>query len=192
MKTQLKDIAYLMSGIYAKPDILADIYYLQGNHFVGTGEFDPAIKPQLKLNNKYEKQLLQNDDILFAAKGFNNFAVVYHESIGKAVASSSFIIIRMKSQYVNKVFPEYLKWLLSNSPQIEEFYKQKPASTVPSISIGQLSALEIEIPDYNTQQLIVNTYECRAKEVQLIRQLEKLKDKKIQFTVFNTIKRQCN
>src|SRR5688572_21954039 len=96
LKTLLENIAKLQSGLYAQTDVQADTLYLQGVHFDEFGQFNDDVKPQLKLDSKTERHLLQDGDILFAAKGLNNFAVVYteFEIKGKAVASSSFIIVR--------------------------------------------------------------------------------------------------
>ena len=65
MKTLLNNIATLSTGVYAQPDIIADTYYLQANHFINNYQFDNSVKPYLKLENKYEKHLLNNGDILF-------------------------------------------------------------------------------------------------------------------------------
>ena len=176
MKISLNHIASLSTGIYAQPDILADTLYLQGNHFSETGSFNPSVKPSLKLTNKYEKHLLQNDDILFAAKGLNNFAVVYHNSIGRAVASSSFIVIRISELNKNLILPEYLAWYINNSKQVSVFHRAKATTTIPSISISQLSHLEINIPDRHTQGIITSIQHLRSKEKKIIKKLEFLKD----------------
>jgi restriction endonuclease S subunit len=188
----LDNIAFLLSGIYAKPDIIADTYYLQPNHFAENGVLVRSTKPQLKMSSKYEKHLLRNNDILFAAKGFNNFSVVFHESTGKAVASSSFIIIRVNNDFQNKVLPDFLCWFLNNSSMIEVFHKQKATTTVPSISIAQLCELELTIPDLKTQELIVFVQQCRDREQELLQQLEKLQHKQLQTILFNAIKRSGN
>lgn len=180
MRTQLGHITNLSTGIYAKPDFSADTLYLQANHFSEMGFVNGSVKPLLQLSNKYEKHLLGDNDILFAAKGFNNFAVVYHKTIGQAVASSSFIIIRVVDQYKPLVLPEFLVWYLNNNKEVEIFHKAKAASTVPSISISQLSELSINIPDVKTQKQIITLQNLRMKEKHLISKIEELKDKQIQ------------
>ena len=189
MKTKLDHISTLTSGIYSKPDIVADTLYLQVTNFSETGHFDTNVKPQIKLSNKYEKHLLKDHDILFAAKGFNNFGVVYNKSIGEAVASSSFIIIRITDQFKKQILPEYLIWYINNNSQVEVFHKRKAASTVPSISISQLSKLEIDIPDLATQRLVVNTQQLRDKERNLTLRLEELKDAQMKNILLNAIKK---
>ncbi len=189
MKIILEHIAILSTGIYAQPDILADTLYLQGNHFYETGSFDQSVKPQLKLSDKHEKHMLQNNDILFAAKGLNNFAVCYHNSIGQAVASSSFIVIRIAPEYRNQVIPEYIVWYINNSKQVTVFHKTKATTTIPSISIAQLSQLEIDIPDRAAQDLIVQVQQLRDKEKQTIKRLAFLKDKLTQQTLLKASKK---
>lgn len=175
--------------MYAQPDILADTLYLQGNHFTTSGDLAASVKPQIKLSDKHRRHLLQNDDLLFAAKGLNNFAVVYHNSIGQAVASSSFIIIRLENQYRQLVLPEYLAWYINNSKQIDIFHKAKATTTIPSISISQLSQLEINIPEISTQELILNIQRLRSKENEIITQLEFLKDLLTKALLLNAAKK---
>ncbi len=86
---------------------MADTLYLQTNYFDEDLCFNQSVKPYLQLTDKHSRHLLQEGDLLFAAKGFNNFAVEYRSSIGQAVAASSFIVIRLT---VDNILPEYLAW----------------------------------------------------------------------------------
>lgn len=187
MKRTLNDIATLSTGLYAQPDILADTYYLQTNHFLENGLFDTSVKPQVKLVNKYEKHLLGEGDILFAAKGQNNFAVIYHSKIGQAVAASSFIVIRIKWDFVKLILPEYLTWYLNSSNQIEVFKKVKSTTTIPSISISQLSDLEVFIPDIEVQKKILKIDELRKQESELMKALISNKEILIREIITNAI-----
>jgi restriction endonuclease S subunit len=187
LKTLLENIAKLQSGLYAQPDIQADTLYLQGVHFDQFGEFNRDVKPQLKLDDKIERHLLQHNDILFAAKGLNNFAVVYHTDLGKAVASSSFIIVRLNHNYRQQVQPNYLAWYLTNNPGVKLFHKQL-GTTIPSISIEKLSKLEIDIPSLEQQQRIVQIQELRNREKQLVKQLEIHKDFSIKHQLLTAAK----
>ena len=91
--------------MYSQPDILADTLYLQANYFDRNGVLDKAIRPDIKLTEKSSKHLLQNGDVLFAAKGLNNYALVYNEKMGRAVASSSFIVILIEEGFTSSVLP---------------------------------------------------------------------------------------
>ncbi len=180
MKKSLKYIAELQSGIYIKPDIHADILYLQAVHFDKSGQFDNVVAPQLKLNHKIEKHLLQKDDILFAAKGIQNFAVVYNIDIGQAVASSSFIVIRIKPAFQLAINPNYLAWYINHNKKTELLQQQKIGTTVPSISIKQLREMEIIIPQIKKQNEIIYVQQLHDREKQLKVQLENLHDKLFQ------------
>lgn len=175
MKVKLNDIAEFQSGIYAKPQPMADTLYLQGVHFNEFGEFDRRVKPTLSKEILINKHILKTGDILFSAKGLNNMAFVYDEKIGPAAASSSFIVMRLKPDQRDAIDPEYLAWYLSNHPEVRRFHKQL-GSTIPSISITQLSTLMVNIPDLEIQRQIVKIQELRNREKQLITKLSHLKD----------------
>lgn len=187
MKTVLQNIAKLQSGLYAQPDIQADTLYLQGVHFDRFGEFDRDVKPQLKGDAKIERHLLQEGDILFAAKGLNNFAAVYDAEIGKAVASSSFIVVRL-NESARKIVPHYLAWYLTNTSGVILFHDKQLGTTIPSISIKKLSYLEVEVPSLEKQQSIVQIQKLRNLEKQITQQLEMQKDLLVKQTLLSAAK----
>jgi restriction endonuclease S subunit len=188
LKTKLSNIVQFQSGIYEKPDINADTLYLQAVHFTRSGSFNQTVVPQLKLNSKLEKHLLKEGDLLFAAKGLNNFAAVYQNSIGKAVASSSFIVIRIKEEQNQKIQPDYLAWYITHNKQIKLLHQQQWGTTIPSISMKQLGELEIDIPPVAIQKKIVAIHQLREKEKELATSIEEWKDKQIQLLLSDATK----
>jgi restriction endonuclease S subunit len=187
LKTILKHIAQLSSGIYTKPDFEGDVYYVQARHFNKDGEFDFSVKPDLKLEGKIEKHLLKPGDILLAVKGTNNFAVQYKGLIEKAVASSTFIVIRLRDQ--NQVLPEFLCWYL-NHPQTQLFFKDRSrGSAIPSITIGTIDELTVFVPTVQKQKIILELHNLRKKEKEIKRQIETLRENHIQQQLLDSIKR---
>ena len=63
MNKKLKDIVILTSGVYAKPDYSPDTLYLQSVHFDEYGQLDTLLKPQLNIDGKTAKHLLQEGEI---------------------------------------------------------------------------------------------------------------------------------
>jgi len=185
LKKTLKDIAHLSSGIYTKPDLDGEVYYVQAKHFNSDGEFDFSVKPDLRLEGKIEKHLLKTGDILLAVKGSNNFAVSYKGRV-KAVASSTFIVIRLKDQ--TTVLPDFLVWYLNHS-QTQLFFKDKAkGSGIPSISISAIEEMELSVPDIEKQRTILNLSKLRIREKQIRQQLTILRDNYIQQQLLNSIK----
>jgi len=184
MTTPLRDIADLQSGVYAQPQAMADTYYLQSVHFDKAGNFDAAVRPQLKSNDKLARHRLRSGDILFAAKGLNNFGTVYEESIGPAVASSSFIVIRLHQDMLHKLDPHYLAWYLGHALQVKQFHKQL-GTTIPSISISALSELEIGIIPMERQQLILQIQSLKNQETELMGLLEEKRERLINQQLLN-------
>lgn len=179
-------MAQLISGLYTKPDIDGDVYYIQAKHFNNNGDFDFSVKPDLKLEGKIEKHLLKTGDILLVAKGNNNFAVQYRGLIQKAVASSIFIVIRLTDQ--DTILPDYLTWYL-NHPQSQLLLKEfSKGSGIPSIAINVLGELEFNLPPLKKQKTIIELYRLRKKEKEITFRLETLRDNYIQQQLLNSIK----
>ena len=100
----LKEIATIQSGVFLKPDKFGNAVYLQLNNYDYNGNLADNLQPNIYITPKQSRHLLQTGDLLFAAKGNYNFAVVYNGKYINAVASSSFFLLRCK----HIILPEFL------------------------------------------------------------------------------------
>jgi restriction endonuclease S subunit len=195
LRVALKHIAFIQTGVFAKPIKEGQIVYLQSKHFDENGVLRSTLYPDLKAESISEKHLLQNGDIVFAAKGTKNFAALYESlTAGQAVksqpavASTSFFVIRLNADFQDKVLPEYLAWYLNMAPSQNCLKSQAVGSSIVSISKSVLDELEIFIPDLNTQKAILRITHLRNVERKLQQQIESLREKQIQQQIINTLK----
>lgn len=185
MKTPLKNITTIQTGIFAKPELGGDIVYLQAKHFFENGTISSSLHPDLKLEDIGSRHLLQPGDVLFAAKGSKNFAAVYESHNPPAVASTSFFVLRFVQ---SQLLPEYLAWFLNN-PSTQVLLKgQAIGTSMPSISKQVLENVEIPLPDLETQKVILEISKLRAKEKALKQEIETLREKQIQQQIINALK----
>lgn len=188
MKTTIKYIANIQTGIFAKPSKEAQIVYLQAKYFDENGHLISSLHPDLKAENISDRHLLQHGDVLFAAKGTKNFAAWYERKNLPAVASTSFFVIRINDNFQDKMLPEFLTWYI-NQPLSQKFLKGKAMGTsIVSISKSVLEELEIPIPDLETQIAILKITHLRNSEKILKCQIELLKEMQIQQQILNSIK----
>ena len=172
MKTKIKDITNIQTGLFAKPSDKGDVVYLQSKHFDENGLIRTVLHPDLKADNITSKHMLQTGDVLFAAKGTRNFAAVYETHNKAAVASTSFFVIRIADR---TLLPEYLAWFL-NHPSIQSLLKSKARGTaIPSIRKSELDELEILLPSVEKQKIIVKLSNLANKEVEIRLQITNLK-----------------
>lgn len=185
MKTTLKHITSIQTGVFAKPVQKGEIVYLQSKHFDENGELAETLYPDLNADSKIDKHLLRKGDVLFAAKGTKNFAAWYENDNIPAVASTSFFVIRLHDK---NVLPGYLTWFL-NHPETQSFLKAFARGTsIASISKAVLSELEIPLPDIQKQKLILQLFKFRNKEKNLKQQIEILREREIQHLLISAIK----
>jgi restriction endonuclease S subunit len=185
LKSKLKHITSIQTGVFAKPTQNGEVVYLQAKHFDENGELAEVMYPDLEADGKIKKHLLKKGDVLFAAKGSKNFAAWYENDEMPAVASTSFFVIRLNDQ---NVLPGYLTWFL-NHPGTQTLLKgQARGSSIASISKAVLSELEIPVPDIQKQELVLRIFKLRNKEKNLKQQIENLRENKIQNLLINAIK----
>jgi restriction endonuclease S subunit len=185
LKTLIKDITIIQTGLFAKPQGNGDLVYLQARHFDENGMLNNALYTDLSSNGIAEKHILRHGDVLFAAKGTKNFATIYEGHNPPAVASTSFFVIRFTE---NNIIPEYFAWFL-NTYAIQTLLKGLAIGTaIPSISKQVLESLEMTIPDLKTQHAILQIVKLRNKEKSLNQKIEILKEKQIQQYILNAIK----
>jgi restriction endonuclease S subunit len=176
LKTTIKHIASIQTGVFAKPVVKGEIAYLQPKYYDENGVLIASLQPDLNAEGISDKHILKQGDVLFASKGTKNFAVLFNDSLLPAVASTSFFVIRLQEQ---NVLPEFLTWFL-NQPHTLGFLKRRAKGTsMASISKAVLADLEISIPDIHTQKLILKVYQLRNSEKALKQQIEVLRETQI-------------
>ncbi len=172
MKIKLGDITQIKTGVYLRPSIAPNANYIQVNDFKKT-EFTPTVAT----TEKNKQHILQNNDILLAAKGEKNFAVVNHQGEHPSYASPSFIIIRTLD--TERVLPQYINWHLNLPSSIAKLQSNAVGSAIPSITKQMIEDFEIDLPPIKVQEMVVSlallqekmetlTVEIAKKQKQLI------------------------
>lgn len=185
LKKRIKDITYIQTGLFTKPSGFGELVYLQSKHFDENGQLVAVLHPDLLAGDISEKHVLQNGDVLFAAKGIKNFAAVFENHNEPSVASTTFFVMRITDR---NVLPHYLAWFLNSHPIQTLLKSQAIGTSIPSISKQVLENLEINIPSIDKQQAILQITELRNMEKSLKQKIETLREKQIQQQIINAIK----
>jgi restriction endonuclease S subunit len=184
LKTELRHIANIQTGVFAKPVAKGEIAYLQPKYFDELGKLTTKLEPDLNATGISEKHILKQGDVLFAAKGSKNFAAHFDLEDMFAAASTSFFVIRITDR---SILPEYLTWFL-NHPTTMKFLKSFARGTsIASISKEVLDGLEIIIPSLERQELIYKIDDLRSKETYIRMKLLSLKQALNQQQLYNAL-----
>ncbi len=168
MEKVFGSIADLQFGLYEKPVESGDTVYLQVKDFDENNQFSNAPSTFLISDEKSIKHLLKDGDVIFVAKGFRNFAWTYRESIGPAIASSIFFVVKVDT---SEIIPDYLTALFNSSAYLQMFQLLGAGSSIPSIRKSELEAIKIQVPSLELQRKTVMINELYLKELQLTTQI---------------------
>ncbi len=185
MKTTIKHIANIQTGVYEKPVSKGDISYLQPKYFDEKGQLITSLTLDLNSIGITKKHILKKGDVLFASKGSKNFATCFNNTSISAVASTSFFVIRI---YEQNVLPGYLTWFLNQPKTLRLLKKKAKGTAIVSIAKSALADLTISIPEIEKQEIILKTSQLRAAEKNLKRQIEILREQQIQQQMLNALK----
>jgi len=166
---KIKDIAITQTGVYLKETPGGEVHYLQVKDFDRNKRSFVSF-PSIKMPDINKKHLLSEGDLLFAAKGFVNFCTVYGKNQGDAVASSSFLVLKIKD--TEKVIPEYLSWYLNRDDILFIFRNMTSGNVMPSISKAMMENLDISIPSIYVQNQIIKIAALSEKEGLLLEQIK--------------------
>lgn len=186
MHVQIKVIATVQSGIYQKEFPDGDVIYLQVNDFENTILKEKQLHPSLLYAENLDGHLLEEGDLLFAAKGTSNFCALYHAETGKAVASSAFFVIRIKDK--DSLLPNFLCSYLNHPAILVLLKSQAVGSTIPSITKHMLEELEINLPDKERQLQIVEISRLHQQEKRLRQSIAEKRDLLLYASLYKIIK----
>lgn len=175
MKYNLEKIAAINSGVYLKPSLSGDYNYLNAKHFDNYGNIQEeyfSSTSKVELVGRNLAHSLQDGDLLLVAKGERNKLCYYSESIGKAVGSSTFIVLRCDKSIVQ---PKFLFWLFNTSLMQNKLSRLSKGTHVKSISIKVLSKLEVSIPSLKDQEYFIKMNDLIMRENKIQKELTGLK-----------------
>lgn len=125
---------------------------------------------ETKLEGKRTPAWLQTGDILVAARGNNNYAVLVDETVTQinAVASPHFYILSVNN---HNVLPAYLCWYINRKPAQRYFQREAEGTFTKSIRRQVLESLPVALPNLEKQHNIVQLSTSIRREQQLLKQL---------------------
>lgn len=173
----LKEIAQIQFGLYAKPEEEGNVTYLQAKHFDDLGNSIGEPDTFIQLNQKNEAHLLNDGDIILVGKGSRNFAWTYHKSFGPAIPSSIFFVIKANK---DKVIPEFLTTIFNMTRTQAHFQTLGAGSSIPSIRKSELEALPITLPSIEEQEKIVAIKQLHNLDMKISNQIIMKKQKAYQ------------
>ena len=169
MKASLGDISEIQVGYQSREGIRA---HLDGSHFLlqvrdfnNLHQVDWSNLTRFTPAGSTTKSEIQPGDVLFLAKGQENFACPINCVTNHVLAANSFYILRPDRA---TILPEYLAWWLNQTPAQEYIKLNRSGSSLPFLSVSALSRLEVPIPLIEVQRKIGDLEMLRKKEADLL------------------------
>ena len=173
MKKTLLEVAKIKFGLHAQPSEYGEIRYIQARQFDNAGKLNDNDYYFINLDEKSRHHLLRDGDVLFAGKGFRNFAWCYRRNLGSAIASSIFFVITPNQDLI---YPEFLAAIF-NLPQSQTYFQQIGGGTnIVSIRKSELGTFSLPLPSLEKQKMIVEITNLHQSDLQLMHELIKLKE----------------
>jgi restriction endonuclease S subunit len=182
----VKNIASLQSGIYVNVSTARGdtIYYLQVRHWNKQRNWSHLVRPELRKENKFNKNYLKPGDILLATKGTDLFAAVYDGYYSPAIASSVFTVLRIKD--TNTVLPAYLQWYLNHPSTTKKLTAASKGTSMPMITRDIIEQLELPIPSLEKQRMILLAQDMQRRAMQLRSRIDQLNKTIFHFNLLQT------
>lgn len=169
---KLSSIADIISGILFRTKIFFDKYGDYSVILMRNINSDNSVNYNELVKTNIEKikpaQLIRKNDILFRAKGNNNYASFIDRELENTTTNTHFFIIRVKS---TKILPEYLAWYINQKPAQTYFLKHSPGTVIPVITGKNLGNLNVAIPSLSIQKKIVEVYKLSIREANLTKKI---------------------
>ena len=147
----LKELSRIDFGCYDSALSKGEILYLQLKNFDENNQFLANVDAFVEEDERYNKNLLLENDILLPSKGTRIFATLFRAQWGKAVASSIFYVLRVDTSIV---LPAYLVAILNLPQYQQQLWQMGGGSNIFSLRKKELEDLQIPLPSFEVQQQI--------------------------------------
>jgi hypothetical protein len=169
MRVALGDVSEIQVGYQSREGIRAhpggSHLLLQARDFNNLHQVDWPNLTRFTPTGSTTKSEIQPGDVLFLAKGQDNFACPVTRSVNHVLVANSIYILRPNNA---TILPEYLAWWLNLIPAQEYIKLNRSGTSLPFLSVSALSCLEVPIPDIEMQRKIGELDLLRKKETDLL------------------------
>ena len=175
MRQMLRDIADIQIGYpfrgRVKPDsngthFVIQIKDIDKSQHLCIDDLDKVIPPGAP-PDKYQ---VRDGDVLFLSRGHRNFAIPVHDPPDYTIVASYFYILRPKT---SEVLPGYMAWWINQEPAQSYLRSVSGGSHMPIVRRAEFELLEIQIPNVETQQTIIQLDELLCREQYLLSEIDK-------------------
>ena len=124
---------------------------------------------RIQVGDISERYLARPGDVVFRSRGERNTAAVIDESIPEpALAILPLMILRPDPQLLSGA---YLAWAINQEPAQRHFQEAAQGTSLRMVSRTALENLKIAVPDFQTQQRILQVDALAERERELAEQL---------------------
>lgn len=176
MPTALKklgQIAGIRSGHTLRgaitPDPEGDVHLLQIKDLDQDWQFNHKALPTVVWEQRIAPPFLEQGEIVVAARGNRNLAVVYRGQV-PVVPTGQFLIVSLKRKE-SEIAPEYVCWLL-NHPTIQQWF-HRSGTNIQLITKSALLDVIIPVPSLEIQLKVIELERAWQEEALLISKLQK-------------------
>lgn len=170
---KLGDIASIRSGYTfrgaVEPVSDGDVRILQIKDLELDWQGDHEALPAISWEQRVEPPFLRQGEIVVAARGNRNVAVVYRSEL-PVVATSQFLIVTLRTEE-SEIAPEYLCWVL-NHPMTQQMFNRS-GTNIQLITKAALLDVEIPVPPVHTQRQLIELQRVWQEEDKIINKLQK-------------------
>ncbi|EOI8157563.1 restriction endonuclease subunit S [Klebsiella variicola] len=124
--------------------------------------------PAISWEQRVEPPFLKQGEIVVAARGNRNIAVVYSSNI-PVVATSQFLIVTLRREE-REIAPEYLCWVL-NHPMTQQMFNRS-GTNIQLVTKAALLDVEIPVPPAYIQRQLIELQRVWQEEDKLISKLQ--------------------
>ena len=177
MKNKLKDIALVQMGLSFRsriePDSDGNVAVIQMRDLI-EDKLDYGNLMTININGINERHLVECKDLVFRSRGKTTTATIIDKEPRQTVVAAPLFLIRATSE---KVLPEYLCWFINLSSSQAFLHSRATGTAMTMVGKSALDALEIPLPNLETQKQIVTLADLLNKEQRLMRALVEQKGK---------------
>lgn len=139
------------------------------------GEIEANLTKIYPDNNRMNKYLLRNNDLLVSSKGtLSKFAVVEIKENERIIPSGNFTVLRLDTTVIN---PYYLKIFFESNLGTSIINSIKSLGVLPAINLGEFKEISIPVPSLEEQKRLVDKYLAKKDEINMMKaKLKKLED----------------